>query len=111
VSKSFEASQSGALVVLLVPARTDTRWFHDWIQGKAEIEFVRSRLRFGGAESSAPFPSMLAVYSPNRPAVACARCGGLTVKPVGEPDAGNPHVRFTFKHEALPTHAKTRQGH
>ena len=75
VRKCFEASQSGALVALLVPARTDTRWFHDWIQGKAEIEFIRSRLRFGDAESGAPFPSMLAVYSPSRTAVACARCG------------------------------------
>jgi hypothetical protein len=63
------------LVVLFVPARTDTRWFHDWVQGKADVKFVRGRLRFGEAETSAPFPSMLAVYSPNRAAMACGYCG------------------------------------
>jgi phage N-6-adenine-methyltransferase len=73
--KCFEASQAGALVVLLVPARTDTRWFHDWVQGKAKVQFIRGRVRFGGAEASAPFPSMLAVYSPRRPATICLRCG------------------------------------
>jgi phage N-6-adenine-methyltransferase len=73
--KCFEASQLGALVVLFVPARTDTRWFHDWVQGKADIEFIRGRLRFGNADSCAPFPSMLATFSPKRAATACARCG------------------------------------
>ena len=73
--KCFEASQAGALVALLVPARTDTRWFHNWVQGKAEVTFVRGRLRFGSSGNSAPFPSMLAIYSPNRPATICARCG------------------------------------
>jgi hypothetical protein len=73
--KCFEASQGGALVVLFVPARTDTKWFHDWVQGKAEVTFVRGRLRFGNADTSAPFPSMLCVYHPNRPMVTCAHCG------------------------------------
>jgi phage N-6-adenine-methyltransferase len=73
--KCFESSQRGALVVLLVPARTDTQWFHDWVHGKAEVRFIRGRLRFGEAEASAPFPSMLATYSPNRAAAACAHCG------------------------------------
>jgi hypothetical protein len=73
--KCFESSQRGALVVLLVTARTDTRWFHDWVQGKAKVEFIRGRLKFGKADNSAPFSSMLAVYTPNRPATTCARCG------------------------------------
>jgi phage N-6-adenine-methyltransferase len=73
--KCFEASQAGALVVLFVPARTDTRWFHDWVHGKADVKFVCGRLRFGEAETSAPFPSMLAIYSPNRTAMPCAHCG------------------------------------
>jgi hypothetical protein len=73
--KCFESAQAGALVVLLVPARTDTRWYHDWIEDKAEVTFLRGRLRFGGATTSAPFPSMLSVYSPERPAKICARCG------------------------------------
>ena len=61
--KCYQASQAGALVVLLAHSRTDTRWFHDWVYGKAaEIRFVRGRLRFGSSTQSAPFPSLVAVY-------------------------------------------------
>jgi site-specific DNA-methyltransferase (adenine-specific) len=63
--KSYESALHGALVVLLVPARTDTRWFHDWVYGKAsEIRFVRGRLRFGQSTASAPFPSLVAIFRP-----------------------------------------------
>lgn len=63
--KCYEASEAGALVVLLAHARTDTRWFHDWVYTKAsEIRFVRGRLRFGTAKLSAPFPSLVAVFRP-----------------------------------------------
>lgn len=62
--KCFEASRQGATVVLLAHARTDTRWFHHWVYGKAEIRFVRGRLKFGDGKQSAPFPSLLAIYRP-----------------------------------------------
>lgn len=63
VRKCYEASCEGATVVLLAHARTDTRWFHGWVYGKAnEIRFVRGRLRFGDGKQSAPFPSLIAVY-------------------------------------------------
>ena len=63
--KCFEASQAGAVVVLLAHARTDTRWFHEWVYGKAsEIRFVKGRLKFGDGAQSAPFPSMVAVFRP-----------------------------------------------
>ena len=63
--KCFDASQHGALIVLLAHSRTDTRWFHDWVYGKAaELRFVRGRLRFGDGRQSAPFPSLVAVYRP-----------------------------------------------
>ena len=58
-----KAAESGAPVVMLLPARTDTRWFHDCIYGKAEIRFVRGRLKFGDSRNSAPFPSMIAVFN------------------------------------------------
>jgi phage N-6-adenine-methyltransferase len=65
--KCYDASCAGALVVLLAHARTDTRWFHDWVYGKAkELRFVRGRLRFGDGEQSAPFPSLVAVFKPAR---------------------------------------------
>jgi phage N-6-adenine-methyltransferase len=58
VRKCFEASQGGALVVLLAHARTDTRWFLDWVYGKAyEIRFIRGRLKFGDVNRH-PFPRL-----------------------------------------------------
>ena len=62
VEKAYMSSMLGATVVMLLPARTDTAWFHDYIYGKAEIRFVRGRLKFVGAKYNAPFPSMVAVF-------------------------------------------------
>lgn len=62
VKKCYEESQKGALVVMLIPARTDTGWFHDYIYGKAEIRFIKGRLRFGGSNQNAPFPSMIVIW-------------------------------------------------
>lgn len=62
VRKAYEESKKGPTVVMLLPARTDTKWFHDYIYGKAEIRFIRGRLKFGGGENSAPFPSMVVVF-------------------------------------------------
>ena len=56
-------SEGGARpCVGLLPARTDTRWFHDYIYGKAEIRFIRGRIKFGGHKNSAPFPSMVVIW-------------------------------------------------
>jgi site-specific DNA-methyltransferase (adenine-specific) len=50
--------------VYLIPSRTDTRWFHEIILPKAtEIRFIRGRLKFGGHQNSAPFPSMIVVFN------------------------------------------------
>ena len=54
----------GSTVVMLLPARTDTKWFHEWIYGKAEIRFVKGRLKFGGSKNAAPFPSMVVIFRP-----------------------------------------------
>ena len=59
-----KASEGGAkIVVALLPARTDTKWFHDYILGKAEIRFLKGRLKFGNSKNSAPFPSMVVVFN------------------------------------------------
>lgn len=51
------------IVVLLLPARTDTIWFHDYVVPKAnEIRFLRGRLHFSGSKNTAPFPSMLVIF-------------------------------------------------
>lgn len=57
-----KASESNCTVVMLLPARTDIMWFHDYIYGKAEIRFVKGRLRFSGSKNNAPFPSMIVIF-------------------------------------------------
>lgn len=62
VEKAHEASQRGATVVGLLPARTDTRWFHEHIKDVAEIRFIRGRLYFNDSDGRAPFPNMVVVW-------------------------------------------------
>lgn len=62
VKKAYEESLKGALVVCLLPSRTDTIYFHKYIYGKAEIRFIKGRLKFGESKNSAPFPSMIVVF-------------------------------------------------
>lgn len=75
--KAYESSQDGATVVCLVPARTDTRWwrnyvgYYDWGTGTqvnhaSEVRLVTGRLRFGGAKNTAPFPSAVVIYHGKR---------------------------------------------
>lgn len=59
----MEAQKINTIVVMLIPARTDTRYFHEFIYHKArEIRFIKGRLKFGGQKNSAPFPSMVVVF-------------------------------------------------
>lgn len=60
VKKASEAV--GGVVVMLIPARTDTSYFHNYIYNKSEIRFIRGRLKFGNSKNSAPFPSMLVIF-------------------------------------------------
>ena len=59
VKKAYEENKKGCIVVCLLPARTDTKWFHEYIYNKHKIEFIKGRLRFGNSTDNAPFPSML----------------------------------------------------
>ena len=61
MKKAYESSLEGATVVCLVPARTDTNWWHDYAM-KGDIEFIKGRLKFGGSKNSAPFPSAVVVF-------------------------------------------------
>ena len=61
MEKAYESSLEGATVVCLVPARTDTRWFHDFAM-RGEIRFIKGRLKFGDSKNSAPFPSAVVVF-------------------------------------------------
>jgi len=63
IPKFLARAGEAKLAVYLIPARTDTRWFHDDVLPKAkEIRFIKGRLKFGDAKNSAPFPSMVVVY-------------------------------------------------
>lgn len=63
MKKAYESSLAGATVVCLVPARTDTAWWHDYAV-KGQIEFLRGRLKFGGHKYNAPFPSAIVTFTP-----------------------------------------------
>ena len=67
VKKGFEEGlKKNTLVVMLIPARTDTKYFHEYIYHKAEIRFIKGRLKFKGRQKgsgSAPFPSMVIVFN------------------------------------------------
>jgi site-specific DNA-methyltransferase (adenine-specific) len=61
--KAFESARLGATVVCLIPARTDTAWWHRYAM-KGDIRFMRGRVRFQGAENGAPFPSAVVIFHP-----------------------------------------------
>ena len=56
-----EGIKDNTVVVMLIPSRTDTRYFHNFIYQRAEVRFVRGRVKFGG-KSNAPFPSMIVIF-------------------------------------------------
>ena len=63
VTKAHREALSGKLVVLLIPSRTDTRWWHDFIMLADEIRFIKGRLKFDDHKNSAPFPSAVVVFN------------------------------------------------
>lgn len=71
VAKAREESLKGCTVVMLLPARTDTRWWHEWVYfggglwwPGVEVRFIKGRLKFGTGKNSAPFPSCVVVFRP-----------------------------------------------
>lgn len=64
IKKAYEESCKGCIVVCLIPARTDVRWWHDYVM-RGVIHYVKGRLKFGGATKFAPFPSAVVVFMGN----------------------------------------------
>lgn len=63
VAKAWqEGGKDNTVVVMLIPARTDTKYFHNYIYHRSEIRFIKGRLRFNGINCNAPFPSMIVIY-------------------------------------------------
>lgn len=61
IEKAYESSLGGATVVCLLPSRTDTKWWHEYVM-RGEVRFLRGRLKFGGSKNSAPFPSAVVIF-------------------------------------------------
>jgi hypothetical protein len=62
IQKGYQENLKGKTVVFLIPSRTDTRWFHDYIMKANEIRFIRGRLKFDDQKNPAPFPSAIVVF-------------------------------------------------
>ena len=61
--KAFrETKNDNTIVVMLIPSRTDTKYFHNYIYQRTEIRFIKGRLKFSGSKNSAPFPSMIVIF-------------------------------------------------
>ena len=63
VEKAAHHGNCGGTAVMLLPSRTDTKWFHEYCQ-QGEVEFIKGRLKFGGHSNSAPFPSIIVSFKP-----------------------------------------------
>ena len=66
IQKGYQESLKKKTVVFLLPSRTDTRWWHDYIMKADEIRFIRGRLRFDDQKNPAPFPSAIVVFKPKK---------------------------------------------
>lgn len=62
IQKCADLANQGGVAVMLIPARTDTKAFHEYIYGKAEIRFLKGRLKYGDGKGNAPFPSMIVIF-------------------------------------------------
>lgn len=62
MKKAYEESLKGAIVVCLIPSRTDTKYFHDYCMKAHEIRFIKGRLKFSDGKGSAPFPSCIVIF-------------------------------------------------
>jgi phage N-6-adenine-methyltransferase len=66
IEKAYRSSLLGATVVCLIPARTDTDYWHRFVTRAYEIRFLKGRLKFGNAEAGAPFPSVIVIFKPGK---------------------------------------------
>lgn len=64
IKKGYEEWQKGKTVVFLIPSRTDTRWWHEYVMKATEIRFIKGRLKFDDQKNPAPFPSAIVIFSP-----------------------------------------------
>jgi hypothetical protein len=63
--KAYEESLKGKTIVMLIPSRTDTRYWHDYVMKASEIRFIKGRLKFDDQKHNAPFPSAIVIFKPH----------------------------------------------
>jgi phage N-6-adenine-methyltransferase len=79
VKKAAETARMGGVVVALLPARTDTRWW-DYVMSATELRFIRGRVKFGNSTVGAPFPSVIAIWgTPKTPIIKMIDGSGFNV--------------------------------
>lgn len=64
IQKGYREHLLGKTVVFLLPSRTDTKWWHDFVMKATEIRFIKGRIKFDEQKNSAPFPSAIAIFEP-----------------------------------------------
>jgi site-specific DNA-methyltransferase (adenine-specific) len=62
LSKAQLEASLGKIVVCLIPSRTDTKWWHEYVMKATEVRYLRGRLKFGDSKNSAPFPSCIVIF-------------------------------------------------
>jgi phage N-6-adenine-methyltransferase len=84
MKKAYEESLEGAVVVCLIPARTDTKYWHEYVMKAQEIRFVKGRLKFSNQKNSAPFPSVVVIFDPHytNPTFNYPRIGKTIEQPI-----------------------------
>jgi phage N-6-adenine-methyltransferase len=77
VRKAYESSLLGATVCCLLPARTDTQWWHRYVMRATEVRFLKGRLKFGDAKAGAPFPSAIVIFGTLKPSISSIDAAAL----------------------------------
>ena len=67
MKKAHISAQNGATVVCLIPSRTDTAYWHEYVMNADEVRLVKGRIKFVGSTAGAPFPSAVVVFRPGEP--------------------------------------------
>lgn len=103
IRKAWESAQAGATVVCLIPSRTDTTWWHEYVM-RGEVRFLRGRIYFeptygGGTGDRAPFPSAVVVFRP--PTTSVTDLSGIALVQTFTPHIEAENAALTAKVERL----------
>lgn len=66
LEKAYKQSLKGNIIVCLIPSRTCTKYWHDYVMKSSEIRFIKGRLKFGDCKENAPFPSCIVIFDKNK---------------------------------------------